>query len=370
VTIPIFKPRYNKARILAEIAKVLDSGWTGLGPKCEEFELALAGYLGSSYAVSVNSCTSALHLALVCLDLPPHSKVVVPDITFVSTAAAVLHAGHVPVLAPVDRSSLCLDLTWLEDRLKTDTIGAVMPVHFAGHCCNMDVLMSLCNENSATVIEDCAHAMGSRYKGQSLGTFGDLGCFSFHSVKNLPISDAGAVIGKPQYQEPLRRLRWLGISKSTYDRSGGYYTPFYEIEQLGYKYHSNDLLAVVGLANLEILEEGNQRRREIFKRYVDELPELCFASSPNVCSSCHLVSCFIHGRDEFIRYMNAEGVSIGSHYQPLSSFKAFHWYAVDDVRQRSQEIFALLATLPCYPDLSALEQDYIISKIKSYLQGL
>ncbi len=363
--IPLFKPKYNKKRIFEELDKIFDSGWTGLGPKTAEFEKAFAKRLDMPYGVFTNSCTSALHLALDALNLPKGSSVVVPDITFVSTAAAVLYAGYIPVLAPVD-DNMQLDLDFVEIQVQRLHTPAVVVVHYSGNCCDMDRLMRICNNardyrgKNPRIVEDCAHSCGSRYQDKPLGTFGDLACFSFHAVKNLPIADGGMVVGKPEYEKKLRAQRWLGIDKSTYDRTGKNYSYSYEINDLGFKSHGNDVMAVIGLANLEILDEVNVRRLEIYQRYRNELNFPIHMPRRDVVSSHHLVSCLMDERDAFIDWMNSHGISIGVHYKPLSSFDYYRRFAAENTATRSSLQFRQLATLPCFPDLTDCQQTMII----------
>jgi len=365
--IPIFKPAYNTEKILSELAVIFDSGWTGLGPKSEEFEKALASYIQTDYSVFLNSGTAALHLAVECLQLPPGSRIAVPDITFVSSAAVVLYCGHIPVLLPVD-DQIQLDLDRLE--AVASDVDAVIVVHYSGNCCDMDRLTRICETNDLRLIEDCAHAMGATYDGKSLGTFGDIGCFSFHSVKNLPIADGGCVIGHPEYEEMLRRLRWLGIDKATYERTGSTYDYEYDVTCLGYKYHGNDLMAVVGLAGLELMDEHNARRKQIHDRYFADAPWLAMPRvNERAQSSHHLMACCIDRRDEFIRYMSERGVSIGVHYRPVSSLSRYSQYALDDVKADSQKRFEKLATLPCFPALTDEEQTYVIEMANQFRDG-
>ncbi len=367
-TIPIFKPAYNTEKILSELAALFDSGWTGLGPKSVEFEKAIADYTQTDYSVFLNSGTAALHLAVECLQLPPSSRIAVPDITFVSTAAVVLYCGHIPVLLPVD-DEIQLDLDRLE--AAASDVDAVIVVHYSGNCCDMDRLREICQSNDLRLIEDCAHAMGATYDGRPLGTFGDMGCFSFHSVKNLPIADGGCVIGHSKYEKALRRLRWLGIDKATYERTGSTYDYEYDVTSLGYKYHGNDLMAVIGLANLDLVDEHNSRRKQIHDRYVAEAPWLSIPRvNERAKSSHHLVACCIDQRDEFITFMAERGISVGVHYRPVSSLSRYSQFAPEDVKTISQERFERLATLPCFPELTYDDQTYVIETANEFHNGV
>jgi perosamine synthetase len=366
--IPVFKPAMNKEKILAHLGHIFDSGWIGMGHVTEEFEQRIASFLNAEFSVFLNSGTSALHLAVEALQLPEDSIFVVPDITFVSTASVVLQAGYQLMLAPVDKDNICIDLDWLEKTMKHINVRGVIPVHYSGNCCNIDMLSDICRKNNAVFIEDCAHAMGSTYKGCPVGNFGEMGCFSFHAVKNLAIGDGGAVIGKERYESFLRKTRWLGIDKSTYQRTGDQYNFSYDINYLGYKYHGNDINAAIGLHNLELLKEHNLRRRQIFLRYAEKIPGIHIPDD-NVESSHHLISMFIRNRNEFIDYMGSKGIAISAHYKPVSSFTLFSAAATEEVRKRGMEIFENIATLPCYPDMSDQEQDYIIEHTLKFIEN-
>lgn len=367
--IPVFRPRYRIERALEDLRKVLESGWTGLGPKTEEFENSLAQRLGAPYSVAVNSCTAALHLALECLGLPRGAQVVVPDITFVSSASAVLYAGLTPRLLRVERASLNLDLDALEKTLASDrSIRAVLVVHYSGNACDMDRLCRMCRLHDVHLVEDCAHAMGSTFDGRVLGTFGTFGCFSFHSVKNLPIGDGGAVIGSPAHRDRLQRLRWMGIDRSTYERTDAKrYSYSYEIHELGFKYHMNDIAAVIGLANMADLDAANESRRRVYESYLAALPDLAFhRTCSGVLSSHHLVSCEVEDRDAFIDFMAARGVQIGVHYKPLSMFRLYRPFCDPETAEASAATFERLATLPCYPDMSEGDVATVIDAVKAF----
>lgn len=350
--ISLFKPQYNKRKILEELDKLLDIGWTAIGPKTAELEELLARKLKVDFSVFTNSCTSALHLAIECLKLPPKSKIAVPDITFVSTASAVLYAGHIPVLVPVD-DSIQIDLDYLEKLIACTKINCVIPVHYSGNCCDIERLLSLCK--NIPIIEDCAHAMGSSYKSQPLGTFGDFGCFSFNAIKNLPIADGGLIVSKrKECENHLKKLKLFGI-----DRKTGRHT--YNIDMLGYKYHGNDLMAVIALANLEILDKGNEIRRKIYQKYkLKEFGVKIHAINNNVVSSHHLITGFVQKRDEFIEKMQNNNIEVGIHYRPVSSFSFYEKFADEIVKKRSSKLYNNIVSLPVYPELTDSEQSHII----------
>ena len=220
MTIQLFKPRISENAIRAA-SDVLRSGWLGLGPKTREFELEFAKFVDAPHCVALNSCTSAIHLALKILDLPAGAEVITTPITFVSTNHAILYEGLVPVFADVDRSTGNISAGSVAEKL-TDRTGALMLVHYGGIPADIDELYAVAASHGIPVIEDCAHACGATYKNRPVGSHGELHAFSFHAVKNLPMGDGGALTVRTSENDArLRRLRWLGIDKDTFHRTTG-----------------------------------------------------------------------------------------------------------------------------------------------------
>jgi len=184
----------------AEIAEVVDSlrkCWLGTGPKVARFEREFAAYVGSPHAIGVHSCTAALHLSLLAAGLEPGDEVITTPLTFCATANAILHAGATPVLADIDRRTLNIDPAAIE-RAITPRTKALLPVHFAGRPCDMDALSDIARRRGLVLIEDCAHAIETRYKGKPAGMFGDFGCFSFYATKNITTGEGGMVITRDE----------------------------------------------------------------------------------------------------------------------------------------------------------------------------
>ena len=279
--IPVFRPLMNKKEILRELSKIFDSGWIGLGPKTAKFEQKFAKYIGVKYAVGLNSCTAALHLANLVAGIRRGDEVIVPSLTFVSTALVPLYCGATPIFADVEEDTLCFDPEDLEQKITSKT-KAIIPVHYGGHACRMDEIMKIANEHNLWVIEDNAHGCGGKYKDAMLGSIGIMGCFSFHSVKNLPTGDGGMITTNDErlYDE-LKKLRWVGIDKDTWDRSFPKdYSWQYSVDRLGFKYHMNDITAVIGLAQLKVLEEHNLIRREYAQKYDKAFKDVDWIETP------------------------------------------------------------------------------------------
>ena len=232
--IPVFKPNYGDEE-MAHVRESIHSGWVGLGPKVAEFERRFATYIGVPHMVGLVSGTAALDLAMLLADVKGREVITTP-LTFVSTNHAILYHGGTPVFCDLDPDTLNIDASRIE-ALITPKTRAIMTVHYGGHACDMDPILELAARHRLVVVEDCAHATGGSYKGRRLGSLGDYGCFSFHAVKNLAMGEGGAISTRSDVEDArLRRLRWLGISKSTWERSDNaahQYTWYYDVPELG-----------------------------------------------------------------------------------------------------------------------------------------
>ncbi len=317
--IPLFRPSISEDAIEA-VTTVLRSGWLGLGPKTQEFEQKFAEYVGAPHCVGLNSCTSAIHLALHVQDFEKDSEVITTPLTFVSTNHAILYEGLHPVFADVDQASGNLSVESVKQKI-TDRTRAVIVVHYGGYPADIDELYALARANDIAVIEDCAHACGATYKGRRIGSHGDFHAFSFHAVKNLPMGDGGALtIRSSDHDARLRRLRWLGIDKDTFRRTTSRsYDWEYDVPEVGFKYHMNDVEAAIGLAQLQFLDRENARRAEIASLYREGLTGTAGVdlppSSDDRTSSFHLFPIRVDNRDALIEKLKSEAIGAGVHYR-------------------------------------------------------
>ena len=244
------------------IQEVLDSGRFLQGPMVEEFEAKWADYVGTEHAVAVSNGTAAIQLVLKAIGLEPGDEVIVPSLTFGSTATAVVHQAGIPVFADIDRELYTLDHTDLE-RCLTDETAAIMPVHLYGHPAEMDEIRAFADAHDLYVIEDAAQAHGAAYKGQQVGSIGDAGCFSFYATKNITTGEGGIVTtDDDEIAEQLRMLRSHGMANRD------------EHVTLGYNYRMSDLNGAIGTAQVDRLDGFNDRRREISERLATELGDL------------------------------------------------------------------------------------------------
>ncbi|RPI78057.1 MAG: DegT/DnrJ/EryC1/StrS family aminotransferase [Desulfobacteraceae bacterium] len=370
--IRLFKPHVGPDE-MENIRKVFERAWLGLGPLVEEFEQAWSVYIGVPSSIGVNSATAALHLALTAYRFPPGSKVLVPAITFISTALAALYNHLEPVFVDVDPETLSLCLQDLQRKIDKKCV-AIIPVHLGGHPVPMDRLMPIARVNRLIVIEDCAHCAGGSYRGRKLGTWGDIGCFSFEEKKCMTTGDGGMISALDSaIIEPLRAYRWVGIDKDTWKRSTDYIDAktldarhwYYEVAVLGYKYNMNDLMAAIGLAQLKKLDWMNSRRLALIQRYLDGIKS-CRGIRPLWPYEFQDASYWIFGvrcaqRDELMIHLKQKGIASGVHFLPLPLHPLFrsHLEAIPVAKR----VWQTMLTLPLFPDLTEEEVDYIIDAL-------
>lgn len=365
--IPVYRP-YHDDKEMANLKQVIESGWWGMGPKTNEFENKFGQYIGSKYSIGLNSATAALHLALMCVGVR-NAEVITPSMTFVSTNHAVLYNGGLPVFCDIEPDNLNVTADLIAP-LVTKKTKAIIVVHYGGYSCDMDPIIELANENNLVVIEDCAHACGGKYKDRMLGSIGHFGSFSFQAVKNLATGDGGMLTtNNIEWADRIKKLRWVGISKDTFDRgAGNSYDWYYDVVEPGYKYHMNDIIAALGLAQLEKLDWMNQMRRYWSGRYSNELQDIPQIQTPPIkdfmLPACHNYVIKADRRDELRGVLMANGITTGVHYYPNHLFDMYRpYYRKLEI---SETIWKKLVTLPLYPDMTENEFLLITNTIKDF----
>lgn len=371
MNIRLFKPSVGEDE-LEMIRQAFDRSWIGLGPMVERFEKEWAAYVGAETAIGVNSATAALHLALAAFRFPEGSKVLVPSLTFAATATAILYNRLIPVFVDSDPSTLGMDLDDLERKYTKDCV-AVMPVHYAGHPVPMERLVPWSQEHGLKVIEDCAHTAGSIYRGRMLGTWGDIGCFSFEEKKLMTTGDGGMMVtNDPALFKDVKAMRWVGIDKDNWKTAQRYTAAdrdamhwFYEINVLGYKYNMNDLAASIGLAQLKKLPAMNAQRSASIRAYLDGLndvdgikPLLPFEPERY---GYQMFGIRTDRRNALMVHLKSKGIATGCHYTPLSLQPLFtRWGGTTPWIEREHERFI---TLPLHADLTVEEVRYVVEEV-------
>ena len=321
------KPDIQEPEI-EEVLATLRSAWIGTGPRAAQFEKQFAEYVSVPHTIAVNSCTAALHLALVAIDLRPGDEVIVPAMTFASTANVVIHAGGRPVLADVRRDTMCLDSSEIE-RLATPKTRAVIPVHFAGRPAEMNEIMGVARARGFHVIEDCAHAIETIYQDRHAGTMGDLGAFSFYATKNVVTGEGGMVItSNSTWAARLRTLRLHGLSGDAWKRFSDDGFKHYEVVEPGFKYNMMDLQAALGIHQLARVEANLLRRQQIWARYDEAFAGLpVFLPIPeeaNTRHARHLYTLMLDldrlttDRDSVLMALHRQRIGTGVHYRSLN----------------------------------------------------
>ena len=364
-----------------EIDEVVDSltqRWLGTGPKVARFERDFAAYKGvdESHVAAVNSCTAGLHVSMIAAGIQPGDEVITTALTFCATVNAIIHAGGTPVLADVEPDTMNIDPNEIERRISPRT-KAIVPVHFAGRPCDMDAIMSIAKRHNLKVIEDCAHAIESEYKGQKAGTFGDFACFSFYVTKNVVTGEGGMVIA--QREEDIARIKILslhGMSKDAWRRFSDSGYKHYQVVECGFKYNMMDIQAALGIHQLARVESNWIRRREIWHQYqsdFNDLPIRCpVALEPSSRHAHHLYTVMIDqarcgtSRDSLLDAMTEAQIGVGVHYMSIAEhpfYQGRFGWRPDDF-PNAKRIGRQTVSLPLSAKLNDMEVERVASTLK------
>ncbi len=363
-----------------EVVACLRSGWIGTGMRASRFEAEFATYKSVPAAVAVNSGTAALHLSALVANLGERAEVITTPMTFCASVNAIIHAGGTPVLADIDPVTLNIDPNEIEKRITSRT-RAIEPVHFAGRPCDMAAITALGRRYNLRIIEDCAHAVETEYRGQKAGTIGDFGCFSFYVTKNVITGEGGMVLAKQE--SDIARLKTLalhGLSKDAWKRFGDDGFKHYQVVECGFKYNMMDLQAALGIHQLRRVEACWRRRAWVWRRYMEAFEGLPIGLPAPVEKQTrhahHLFTVFIDqtragiSRDEFLNRMTAEGIGVGVHYMSIPEHpyyqKTFGWRPED--YPNAMKIGRQTVSLPISAKLSDADVDDVIQAVRSAIR--
>lgn len=362
-----------------EVVASMKSGWLGTGPKVAQFESDLRNYKGTAYAIAVNSCTAALHLSMVASGLKKGDEVITTPLTFCATVNAILHSGATPVLADVDPVTMNIDPAEVERKISPKT-KAIIPVHFAGRPCAMDKLCNVAQENNLILIEDCAHAIETEFRGKKAGTFGKLGCFSFYVTKNVVTGEGGMIITEDNDLNcRVKILALHGMDCDAWKRFSDDGYKHYLVTELGFKYNMMDIQAAIGIHQLERIEINWKHRQAIWKIYNEAFANLPVTipaePEPKTRHAYHLYNLLIDekrtglSRDEFLGAMNSHNIGTGVHYLSIPEHpyyrQRFSWRPED--YPNAQRIGRQTVSLPLSAKLTDHDVEDVIRAVRTII---
>ncbi len=373
MTIKVSKGCMGKEE-LAEVKEAFDYGYFGMAYKTLEFEEALRKYLGAKYVITTNNCTSALHIAVDALGIGKGDEVITPSLTFVGAFMAISATGATPVPVEIYPDTLLIDIEDIKRKI-TPRTKAIMPVHYAGNPCDIDGLTKIAGEHNLRIIEDAAHAFGSYYKGKKIGSFGDVVCFSFDSIKNITCGEGGVVIcQQAELADILGQKRNCGIKRLNQASSEWKErTTVVEVNTQGYRYHMSNINAGIGLAQLKKIDSFIARRREICRRYDSAFKNIpgitCLPINyDNVAPHIYVIRVKNGRRNGLMEYLKNLDIETGINYIPnhLHSFYARKKVSLPATEKAYQEIL----TIPLHCGLSDDDVNKVIQGITEGLKKL
>ena len=371
--VPFFIPWITKEDRKA-VLKALESRWLTGGPRAIEFEKLFADYVGVKYAVSVSSCTAALHLAMRALNIGPGDEVIVPVFTFAATANAPLFCGAKPVFADIDEKTFNISPTDIINKI-TNKTKAIIVVHYAGQPCDMKEIIEVAEDYKLLVVEDCAHALGAEYMKEKTGSLGVIGCFSFYPTKIITTLEGGMVTtNDANIARKIRLLREHGIAKVALEREKEA-TWFYDVEDLGYNYRLNEVQAALGISQLRRIEDINRRRIEAANYYTEKLNETVGIIPPyEKGDRTHVYHLYVirvikekfgMNRDELFNKLSRKGIGMSVHYTPLHLLtfyrKTLH-HKVEEFPVADQ-VHKEVLSLPLFPTLTKSQIDHVTQEL-------
>ena len=375
--LPFSKPSIGDAEI-NKVVTCLKSGWITTGALCKEFEDEFCHLTTSSQAIALNSATAGMHLTLTALGIGEGDEVITPSMTFASTINMIALLGATPIFADIDYGTLNINADLIEERITSKT-KAIIPVHFAGAPADMDKINRIAQKYNLKVIEDAAHAVGTYYKRIHAGGFGHIAIFSFHPIKNITTGEGGMItLSDVELEKKLRLLRFHGIERDAWKRYGKGGNPSYDIAQPGYKYNLPDMLAALGVVQLERLQEFNTRRSKLANLYLEGLKGISgieLPQSPNY-DHTHAWHLFVIknlklDRDEFMNKLAEYNIGYGLHFpaaHKLSYVKEKYEVATGTLKETSKAADKILS-LPLFPDMLEEDVQYVCLAIKEIMKN-
>ena len=372
------------AQEIEEVCDSLRSGWLTTGPKTKRFEESFAFFTGAKHALAVNSATSGLHLGLEAIGVGPGDKVITSVYTFTASAEVVRYQGADPVFVDIDAETLNLDVEQLAAASSnTEQVRAIMPVHIAGQACDMDKVLSVAAEKGCRVVEDAAHALPTSYKGQSVGTIGDVTVFSFYVTKTLATGEGGMVVTEDDaIASRIRTMRLHGINRDVFDRyQSDKPSWYYEVVAPGFKYNMPDIMAAIGIHQLARLREMRDRRAQIAARYMEAFADLPIQLPlPAIDEDEHAWHLFIIrldlkdlriDRNQFIEEMTNQGIGTSVHFIPLhlQPYWRDKYGLTPDDFPVATAVFERVVSLPIYSKMTDDDVELVIKAVRQTISN-
>lgn len=375
--IPLADIDFDRAEEDAAL-KVIRSRWLSMGEETGQFEQEFAEFIGSKHALAVTNATAALHMACVALDVKPGDEVIVPSLTFVATANAVRYAGGTPVFADIeDETQLTISPESIQACI-SDKTRAIMVMHYAGYACDMMAIREIAEKHDLVVIEDSAHAIGAKLMDHKLGTWGQIGCFSFFSNKNMTTGEGGMLVTDDDaLADKLRVLRSHGMTSLSWDRHKGHAWT-YDVVDLGFNYRIDEIRSAIGRVQLKKVVNFNQRRQVLTALYRELLEELVpemgipfqeYRGLPGF----HIMPIFLPERVDrfwFMEAMKAEGIQTSIHYPPIHHFKNYEGKSefITVELPITEKVSRSEVTLPLSPTMSDSDVEIVVNAIQNIIK--
>lgn len=364
-----------------EVLDTLDSGWITTGPKTKKFEEEFKGYIGSKFAIAVNSCTAGLHLSLVASGIKEGDEVITTPFTFSATANVIVHQRAKPVFVDIERGTFNISPEEIKKSITTKT-KAIIPVHMAGHPCEMDEIMKIARDNNLIVIEDAAHALEAWYKKKKIGNISNLTAFSFYATKNITTAEGGMITtNNGKLADKIRILSLHGMSRDAWKRYAQEGSSYYEVEYPGYKYNMTDIQAALGLHQLKKINKFYELRERYYQMYNEGLTGLPGIVIPKekdyIKHARHLYIVLLKteelnlSRENFMQKLRGYNISSSIHfislhlhpyYRKAFGFKKGDFPVAEDVSGRC-------LSLPLYPKMRETDVEYVIHSIRKIIRG-
>jgi perosamine synthetase len=369
--LPTHRPSLSNEELSA-IKDVFESRWLGNGSVTKKLEEQLCLHLKTKHVLCVNSGTAALQLAVECLELKPGFEVLVPSLTFPATIQAIVLAGGRPIFCEVEPTTLNIDIEDAKSRLTPDC-RVIMPVHYAGQACDMDKVLNLAQENNLYVVEDAAHAFGSTYKGRTVGSLGDLTCFSFDPIKNITCGGGGAIAtDNDELAARILPIRNIGIDKDSWLEKDHPISWKYEVVSPGYRYLMSNINAAIGLEQLKKFAAFKDRKHFIIKRYNDafaEAPEITvLQQNPDeTFPFSYVIRISPTHRDSLIAHLKQNGIDSTVQFTPNHLQPAFSQYHAD--LPTTESLFNEILTIPLFYEMTDSDVNKVIDAILGYFRA-